>query len=717
METATISLQKYFGYSEFRPLQKEIIQSVLTNNDVFVLMPTGGGKSLCYQFPSVIREGLTIVISPLISLMKDQVDSLRANGISAEFINSTLDYSEIDQIRRKLKKGDIDLLYIAPERLMMPNFLEFLENLNISLFAIDEAHCISEWGHDFRPEYRNLTILKEKFPQNNLIALTATATPHVQDDIISQLHLRTPRIFKASFDRPNLEYQVLPKGDTYDQLLNYINKHIDESGIIYCQSRRTVDSLSAQLKFDGIKALPYHAGLSKSERESNQDDFIKDKVDIIVATIAFGMGIDKPNVRYVIHFDLPKNLEGYYQETGRAGRDGLKSDCILFYSYADKAKIEYFITNMSDPKEKNIAHEKLQKMVQYAESKKCRRHILLDYFGEKYQKSNCGSCDNCTIERETFDATLPAQMFLSCVARVSQRFGVNYVIDILKGSKSERLIHNGHNRLTTYGIGSQYTKKEWQEIARNLIDLDYLEIEGGVYPIVKLAEKASGVLYNNEKVQLPVLKKMSTSKKPSSQLEINTELLKELKNLRKQIAMEESVPPYIVFNDVTLQEIAQKIPADWEGLSQITGIGDFKIKKYGPRLLKLIIGFCQKNGITPTSSKVARKPRKMISDTVLMTNNLVTKNKTIKEIAELRSLTESTIVKHIVQLMENGREIDIDQFVTPERRKIIEKALHEVKSDYLVPVKEYLGEEYSFDEIRLVKANMSEKSVSPHAES
>jgi len=590
------TLKKYFGYDEFRPLQKDIISAALARKDVFVLMPTGGGKSLCYQLPAIVQSGLTVVISPLISLMKDQVDALRDLGVTAEFLNSTMTYEEMDDVKKRLLQNKVKILYVAPERLVLDSFLRFLEKLSIDLFAIDEAHCISEWGHDFRPEYRKLVVLREKFSHVPLMALTATATPVVQKDIVKILKMRQPEIFKASFNRANLFYRVLPKGDTYVHLTDYLRAHEKQSGIIYCQSRKTVDRLAQALNDDGFRALPYHAGLETEERTKNQEAFIRENVDIIVATIAFGMGIDKPNVRFVIHYDLPKNLESYYQETGRAGRDGLKSDCILFYSYGDKAKIEYFIDDKPSERERKIALKKLHQLIDYCQSPMCRRKVILEYFGEAYEEENCGACDNC-LEREDdskkFDGTIIAQKMLSCVYRLNQRFGMNYVIDVLRGSKSERIFQNGHQHLSTYGIGEKIPKKRWVAFAQELIRLGYLKIEGSTYPVMKLTAKSSDVLFGDEKVMLtPYVEKRP--KRAAAPTEYDNELFERLRQLRKRIADERNVPPYVIFHDRTLQEMAKKLPATWEDLQLIFGMGETKLKQYGPRFLKEIIAFKQK---------------------------------------------------------------------------------------------------------------------------
>jgi ATP-dependent DNA helicase RecQ len=590
------TLKKYFGYTEFRPLQQEIITAITSRKDVFVLMPTGGGKSLCYQLPSILQNGLTVVVSPLISLMKDQVDSLRDNGIAAAYINSSLSFEEISSVKTQLRANKIKLLYMAPERLMMPQFLEFMKSLAIGLIAIDEAHCISEWGHDFRPEYRQLVILKDEFEKVPIAALTATATPMVQNDITQLLKMGELSLFKASFNRPNLFYRVLHKSDTYQRIVDYLKAHPNESGIIYCQSRKTVDSLADSLTFDGFRALPYHAGMGSKERSKNQDKFIKDDVDIIVATIAFGMGIDKPNVRFVFHYDLPKNLESYYQETGRAGRDGVQSDCILFFSYGDKNKIEYFIEEKENPKEKEIAYNKLHQMIAFCESQMCRRKVILEYLGETYEVDNCGLCDNCVDYkdgREKFDGTVIAQKMLSCVYRLDQRFGMNYVIDVLWGSKSERIFQNGHQHLSTYGVGNKINKKRWQAFARELIQQGYLIIEGGQYPVLRLTEKSHTVLFKEQKVFLTPYVEYKQGKVKEEKLSVNESLFERLRQLRKRIADERNIPPYIIFHDKTLKEMASRIPTSWGDLSTIFGMGEAKLKQYGPRFLKEIVAFVQ----------------------------------------------------------------------------------------------------------------------------
>src|SRR5438046_1135270 len=483
------ALKKHFGYDAFRPLQEEIIRDALAGRDVFALMPTGGGKSLCFQLPALMRDGLTIVVSPLISLMKDQVDALQTSGIAATFLNSALDRHEAVERLRVLKRGTYRLLYVAPERLMLDGFFERALNWNIAQIAIDEAHCISEWGHDFRPEYRELKKLRRHLPDVPIIALTATATERVRKDIVDQLHLRNTRCYVASFNRANLTYRVVPKSSPYEQVIKLIRGRPNESGIVYCASRRTADWWAAKLNADGVKAKPYHAGLESADRAKHQEQFLRDDVRVVTATIAFGMGINKPNVRFVVHYDLPKNLESYYKETGRAGRDGLPSECVLLFSAGDVAKQLHFIDEKSE-NEARIARAQLRQMVHYAETRECRRATLLSYFGEDYPEPSCEGCDNCLTPRETFDGTIPAQKFLSCVHRIHARsgfgFGLNHVVDVLRGADTEAIRQRSHNELSTYGIGHDLKRESWQAIGRELLRLGLVECAPGRFATLSL---------------------------------------------------------------------------------------------------------------------------------------------------------------------------------------------------------------------------------------
>src|SRR3989344_682696 len=594
-------LQKHFGYSEFKPMQENIINDVVSGKDVFVLMPTGGGKSLCYQIPALINHGVTVVISPLISLMKDQVDSLNANGIGASFINSTLSPAEIEDVKARLLENKDKIVYIAPERLSSQNFIEFLKMIKINLFAIDEAHCISEWGHDFRPDYRKLSLIKTIFPTVPIIALTATAIESVQKDIVHHLKLSNPKIYKVSFDRQNLSYYVRPKEDAYDQIVKYIRNKSKESGIIYCHSRKSAESLSEKLQKDGFRAQPYHAGMSPDERSDNQDMFIRDNIEIIVATIAFGMGINKTNVRYVIHYDLPKTIESYYQEIGRAGRDGLESDCILFFSYGDKIKIEILIEKRRNPEKKQIAYKKLQDMINFCDGTDCRRKMLLEYFGESYE-GRCGKCDTCLQPREKMNGNEIAKKAIYCIDELGQRFGMNYVVSILVGKNEKRLKNNRHDKLKSYGAGKNYTAKQWQSFIRELVRNGFLDVIGSKYPVLKLNQKSREVMWNKISVALTKsgkTEKMIVEKKVTRK--INDELFEILRSLRKIIADTEKIPPYIVFPDTTLKEMSTYYPHNEEELKKIHGVGEVKIEKYGKIFLERIIAYCKVRNIDPSS--------------------------------------------------------------------------------------------------------------------
>ena len=496
-------LKTHFGFDQFRPLQEEIIGCVMAPRDAFVLMPTGAGKSLCFQLPALKLPGVTLVISPLIALMKDQVDALKADGIPAAFINSSLSRAEIDRIQAKALRGEIKILYAAPERLTTAEFQRFLQKIAVSLIAIDESHCISEWGHDFRPDYRNLKMLRTKFPQVPVMALTATATRKVREDIICQLSLEKAKIFTSSFNRPNLSYAVLPKKNSYGYLINLLREHRDEAAIIYCFSRKDTERLAADLRQEGFKALPYHAGLESEVRRTNQERFIRDEAQIIVATIAFGMGIDKPDVRLVIHYHLPKSIEGYYQETGRAGRDGLPSRCLLFYSPADAMKQQYFIRQIEDGAERKNAYGKLDQMVEYCELATCRRAHLLAYFGEDYHRESCGGCDICFSPQEDFDATIISQKIMSAIMRTGQRFGMNYIVDVLLGARNKKILEHDHHELSVYGIVDDFCKEDLRSIVNQLVAKQLIVKSGDEYPTLALSPHGQDFLKQRAEMRLP----------------------------------------------------------------------------------------------------------------------------------------------------------------------------------------------------------------------
>jgi ATP-dependent DNA helicase RecQ len=586
-------------------LQEEIIGDALAGRDVFALLPTGGGKSLCYQLPALIREGLTVVVSPLIALMKDQVDALTANGIAATFLNSTLVEKERRERLRGLHQGEYRLLYVAPERLMVGNLLANLKQWSVGLIAIDEAHCISEWGHDFRPEYRQLAKVRDTLPDTPVMALTATATTRVREDIVRQLHLRNPAEYVASFNRPNLTYRVSPKRGAFEQILEFVGKRSRESGIIYCQSRKGAESVAADLATSGFAARPYHAGLTDRERAANQEAFLRDDAKIICATIAFGMGINKPNVRYVIHYDLPKNIEGYYQETGRAGRDGLPSDCLLLFTPGDIRKYLHFIDEITDERERRHAKQQLNEMVHYAECPGCRRVELLAYFGEKYPESNCGACDNCASPRETYDGTVPAQKLLSSVIRArnasrdrSATFGLQHHIDVLLGQQTERIERWRHDQLSTFGIGTDVTRHEWSAIGRELLRLGLLEMGTGEFQTIDVTEAGLAALRNRETITLTCTnaptttrtrrKKAARTSTEAAVVPAGDELFEKLRALRRQLAVERNVPPYIIFSDTALREMASQRPTTEDRFLDISGVGEKKLADFGGIFLAAI---------------------------------------------------------------------------------------------------------------------------------
>jgi ATP-dependent DNA helicase RecQ len=595
------ALKNYFGYSSFRPLQEEIIRDALAGRDVFVLMPTGGGKSLCFQLPALVRPGLTIVVSPLISLMKDQVDALQASGVAATFLNSAVEGDDARARWRGLHRGEFSLLYVAPERLMLDSFLERALNWNVAQIAIDEAHCISEWGHDFRPEYRELKKLRNHFPDVAMMALTATATERVRADILKQLKLREPKSYVASFDRPNLTYRVQPKNEAYEQLLAFLRTRPNDSGIVYCASRKSTEAIAAKLRVDGISAQPYHAGLDPADRARHQEAFLRDDVRVISATIAFGMGINKPNVRFVVHYDLPKNLESYYQETGRAGRDGLPSDCVLLFNPGDVVKQTRFIDEKSES-EARIARAQLRQMVQYAETRACRRSTLLRYFGEDRPEEPCNGCDNCLSPPETFDGTIAAQKFLSCILRVQQKsgftFGLNHIVEVLTGAETEAIRQRGHDQLSTYGIGRELKRSAWQAIGRELLRLGLVEVAPGKFATLQITDPGRDALRTRSSITLtkPVEKPEPRERKRAGAIECDEVLFEKLRLVRRTIADERNVPAYVIFSDVSLREMARSYPATRPDFRRIPGVGEQKLREFSEPFLTAITGHLQERG-------------------------------------------------------------------------------------------------------------------------
>ncbi len=601
-------LKQIFGFNEFRPLQRKIIDSLLAGKNNFVLMPTGGGKSLCFQIPALLRPGVGIVVSPLISLMQDQVNALRANGVAAVAYNSSLSYGQGQKILEDLRQGRIDLLYIAPERLVAPAFLERLDQVTIALLAIDEAHCISQWGPDFRPEYKQLQIVRDRYPQTPVIALTATADRPTQQDIRECLRLQQADFHLASFNRPNIHYAVLEKYKPLQQLVKFLSEFPRQSGIIYCLSRNHVDELAAQLLKEGLSVAAYHAGMTSDKRREVQNSFQKDDIQIIVATIAFGMGIDKPNVRFVVHFDLPKSIEGYYQETGRAGRDGLPSRALLLYRLGDVALVRGLIEKNNNELQRRIETHKLNAMVSFAEAQTCRRQVLLNYFDEKLAEP-CGYCDICQNPPESYDATEDAQKALSCVYRSGQRFGVGHIIDILRGADKERIKQLRHQTLSTYGVGAHLGQEAWHSIFRQLIHQGYLEQDIGNYSVLKLTEKSRPLLRGEIHLKLAKPRVKAPSEPKSTKAEgrkvakpktinfvYDSSLFERLRKLRKSLADAAGVPPYIVFNDVTLAQMAAEAPQTEQQFLKISGVGESKLKNYGAQFLAEIQNFLNHSG-------------------------------------------------------------------------------------------------------------------------
>jgi len=590
------TLHSVFGFGAFRPNQEEIVQAILEGRDVFAVMPTGGGKSLCYQLPAVMLEGTCIVISPLIALMKDQVDGARANGIHAAYLNSSLLPRQQSAVIEDLVSGSLDLLYVAPERFSQEQFRQLIKKVKLSLAVIDEAHCISEWGHDFRPDYLSLSALVQLFPEVPVAAFTATATHRVQEDILQRLSLRNPLVVRASFNRPNLSYEVRFKDRPNDQLADILKAHPGQAGIIYRTSRRSVNDTAAMLQSRGFKVLAYHAGLSDEERKQNQEAFIRDEVDAIVATIAFGMGIDKSNIRYVVHADLPKSLENYYQETGRAGRDGEPSECIMLFSQGDIPKGRFFIDTIVDEAERKRSLDSLERVTSFASTTVCRRKALLEYFGEKLPEENCGSCDICLGQRETVDCTTEAQMILSAIARTDQRFGATHIIDIVTGSRNRKLLELRHDQIRTYGVGKGKSKTFWRQIVDELLAQKVIAKAEGLYPTLYLLPPALELLRGERTLNMVKPSERSARKTTTPGIEgaYDHSLFELLRVLRKELADREDVPPYIVCSDKALRDMATIFPQDDESMLAVSGIGKVKLERYGKEFISRIRSYIKR---------------------------------------------------------------------------------------------------------------------------
>ena len=705
-------LKAHFGFESFRGQQEAVVRRVLAGGDSLLLMPTGGGKSLCYQLPALAMDGVTLVISPLIALMKDQVDGLNANGIAARFINSTVPVRDIERVQAEVRRGAVNILYVAPERLALPGFQRFLSGLTVSLIAIDEAHCISEWGHEFRPDYRNLRPLRELFPKAPVLALTATATERVRRDIVEQLGLTGAEVFVSSFNRANLTYSVRPKDNVERQLPQLLAKWRGSPAIVYCFSRQETEDAAAALNAQGWTARAYHAGLSAEDRRRAQEDFSRDRVPVIVATIAFGMGVDKPDVRLVVHTSLPKSVESYYQETGRAGRDGLPSECVLLYSYGDKVRQEFFIKRMEDEGERWSAQTKLDQMVQFAQLHSCRRRYLLEYFGERWDVEDCGGCDVCLASRERgeFDATEIAQKVLSAVVRTGERYGAAHVAGVLVGSREKRILAAGHDELSVYGIVKDFDRDQLREVLGLLRARGLLALNEGEYPTLRVTEAGREFLRGRERLSLPRLRAEGKAS-PEPRDSVGTPqgydvgLFEELRKLRRRLAEEQAVPAYIVFGDMALRHMAASRPTSLEAFARIPGVGQAKLAAYGATFTEAIRNHAGQDLSSESAPKGGDAPSNgRRGATYDKTKELLARGLSVEQVARERGLAPATVIRHIEWLTIRGESIDIAPLLPPsERRRRIEEAFGRLGYAQLGPVKEYLGDEYSYGDLTIVR--------------
>ncbi|MFK7814993.1 MAG: DNA helicase RecQ [Gammaproteobacteria bacterium] len=705
LQHATEILKTTFGFQEFRPSQEKIIDELLRGQDCLVLMPTGGGKSLCYQIPALVREGTGIIVSPLIALMQDQVDALKQLGVKAAFLNSSLEYKEASRVEGELINGTLDILYVAPERLLTERMMRILDNARLSLFAIDEAHCVSQWGHDFRPEYQRLKSIHTRYPDVPRIALTATADQRTREEIISQLQLEQANVFIDSFDRPNIHYAISDGANSKQRLWTFISQHhAEDAGIVYCLSRKKVDAVAEWLSDQGRVALPYHAGLAAEVRQEHQRRFLREEGVIIVATIAFGMGIDKPDVRFVAHLNLPKSIEAYYQETGRAGRDGLPANAWMAFGLQDVITLRQFSQNSNaNETHKRVEHHKLEAMLGLCELVSCRRHALLEYFDED-TKAACGNCDNCLRPPQKWDASQASQMALSCVYRTEQRFGVNYIVDILLGKEDDRIQRNGHDQLSTYGIGKEFSTAEWRVMMRQLIALGFLEIDIERHGALRLTEKCRPVLRGEETLQLRKMEKqekqVSSSKKGKQTVRPQDEALWEaLRALRLSLAEKAGVPPYVIFHDATLQEMLKERPLTLDAMSNITGVGEQKLNRFGKQFINEIEKY-------PLTELLDNTLSKTVNETLM----LYQQGKTIEQIIKDRELTSTTVYTHLSSAIEMGL-LDVKEVLELDEQKYDEivlaiESFGDDEERRLKPVFEALDGAYDYGFLRCVQASI-----------
>jgi len=696
-------LKKYYGFESFRNRQEEVIQNIMTGRDVLAIMPTGGGKSVCYQIPAMLLEGTTIVVSPLISLMKDQVDTLKQLNIPSAFINSSLSLSELRRIVYEAENNKYKLIYVAPERLESESFIELIKNIKISMIAVDEAHCVSQWGHDFRPSYLKIKELRGLGQNPVISSFTATATPSVKEDIVNLIGLKNHFEITTGFDRENLTFNVLRADKKMPYVLKYAEENKSKPGIIYCLTRKTTEEVCSKLVSAGFNAVKYHAGLSDMERSKNQDDFLYDNANIIVATNAFGMGIDKSDIRYVIHYNMPKNIESYYQEAGRAGRDVEPADCILLFSPADIVMNNFLIENSSESPDKSNEYEKLREMINYCNTDKCLRKFVISYFDKGYDTEICNNCSNCLSDIESTDITLESQKILSCIYRTGQRFGMNMVIDVLKGSNNSKIRSLNFDKLSTYGIMKEYSRETLNELISYLVSDGYININGDKYPTLNISPSGYLTLKGNQQV---IIKKMISNKadKVRDKSTYDSSLFEILRKKRKETADSLRIPPFIVFSDASLRDMCVKYPVNKQEFLNVSGVGEMKAEKYGTEFTEIIKDYVLQNNIQKTAADSAEEKSKIIGknkeDTRDVSYKLYKEGKSITEIAAIRKLNTQTVEGHLVDCAKLGYEINFHDFISKEHEELIIKKYMELGTDKLKPIKESLPPEITYTEIK-----------------